>query len=173
HLDRFAESGLLITVSIGRTLGLGALLFAMGHYRFAVREKSQINLTGPEVINLFFGKGFDFKTIAAAENHFEQNTLVHELVDDIPLALRRTQEIISTLSNRIPTSPACSKHSLCNEGGEHIDSSILNDSEMKLRAITAQFNGGSVEVFNSLSPIIRTYLAVHDRQLIGILANPP
>jgi acetyl-CoA carboxylase carboxyltransferase component len=173
HLDRFAEKNLLITISMGRTLGLGALLFGMGQYRIAVREKSQINLTGPEVINLFFGKGFDFKSVAAAETHFEQNTLVHELVDDLSLALRRAQDLVSTLSNKIPVSPVCSKNVSQSETGEHIDAGLLSDSDVKLRSIMDQFNGGYLEIFNSLSPIVRTYIAVHDRQLVGVWANPP
>ncbi|HVK61442.1 MAG TPA: carboxyl transferase domain-containing protein [Bdellovibrionales bacterium] len=172
HLDRFAEKNLLVTISIGRTLGLGALLFGMGHYRIAVREKSQINLTGPEVINLFFGKGFDFKAIAAAENVFEQNSLIHELSDDLSAALRRTKEIISTLSYIIPKDRTCNRHSP-EANGEHMDSTLLSDSETKLRSVLAKFDGGSLEVFNSLSPIVRTFFAVHERQLIGVLINPP
>jgi propionyl-CoA carboxylase beta chain len=173
HLDRFAVDNMLITISMGRTLGLGALLFGMGHYRIAVREKSQINLTGPEVINLFFGKGFDFKAVAAAENHFDQNTLVHELVDDLGLALRRSKELVSTLSKILPQTPACSKNSNSAETGEHIDASLLGDSEAKLCAVMSQFNGGRFEIYNSLSPIVRTFIAVHDRQLIGVFINPP
>lgn len=49
ELVEFKEFNLLMTAAVGPCLGLGALLYEMGDYRFGIRKKSTLNLTGPEV----------------------------------------------------------------------------------------------------------------------------
>ncbi len=171
EITRFAEKNPLITISVGRTLGLGAILFGLGHYRMAVRGDSLINLTGPEVINLFFGKGFDYASLASAESQLAKTNLVHELVESRDEALRRTRTILTTLSSvkmshEIKNLPSSFE-------GEHIDADLISSSEHRLRDLRAHFNGGTMEIFSYLSSIVRTYIGIHDGKLMGVFMNPP
>lgn len=87
ELLRYAEEHLVLTCAVGKCLGLAPLLYGLGHYRVAVADRTQVNLTGPEVIRLFFGEGFDFEQRAAAERCLERHDLVHELVPSVQAAL--------------------------------------------------------------------------------------
>lgn len=171
EITRFAENNPLITISVGRTLGLGAILFGLGHYRLAVRGDSLINLTGPEVINLFFGKGFDYAALASAETQFSKTNLVHELVDSRDEALHRARNILATwaavkIAPEANTLPA-------NFEGEYIDADIISTAENRLHDLRTHFNGGTMEIFRDLSSIVRTFIGIHDGELIGVFINPP
>src|SRR5712691_1063500 len=92
ELLRHAEERLLLTCAVGKCLGLAPLLFGLGHYRVAVARTTHINLTGPEVIRLFFGTGVDFEARAAAERCLECNDLVHEVVPSLDDAFRAVEQ---------------------------------------------------------------------------------
>ncbi len=102
ELLRHAEQRLLLTCAVGKCLGLAPLLFGLGHYRVAVAGGTHINLTGPEVIRLFFGAGVDFQARAAAERCVESHDLVHEVVPSIEEALRLFRGLISRVCGRPP-----------------------------------------------------------------------
>jgi len=78
-LKSYVEKNLLITGSMGKCLGLGALLYSLGDYTLSLEKGADINLTGPEVIKMFFGENFDFSSIASAEVQQKQTMLVHEV----------------------------------------------------------------------------------------------
>ena len=84
----------MLTCAVGKCLGLAPLLYGLGHYRIAVARGTHINLTGPEVIRLFFGTGVDFETRAAAERCLECHDLVHEIVPSLEDALRLCRALI-------------------------------------------------------------------------------
>jgi acetyl-CoA carboxylase carboxyltransferase component len=90
----YAERHPVLTCAVGKCLGLAPLLYGLGHYRVAVAEHSQINLTGPEVIALFFRQGSDFARDAAAERFHERNDLVHELVPSVEDAFTRFRSML-------------------------------------------------------------------------------
>lgn len=95
ELLRYAEERVLLTCAMGKCLGLAPLLYGLGHYRVAVANTTHINLTGPEVIRLFFGTGVDFESRAAAERCLERHDLVHEIVPSIEDALRLCRALLS------------------------------------------------------------------------------
>lgn len=170
-ITRFAEKNPLITISIGRTLGLGAIFFGLGHYRLAVREDSLINLTGPEVINLFFGKGFDYASLASAETQFANTNLVHELVDSRDQALNRARDIFALLSlKKVPSRTNMLPSTF---DGEHMGAELLSTAEQRLKDVRNRINEGTMEIFTDLSPIVRTYIGIHDGQFVGVFINPP
>jgi acetyl-CoA carboxylase carboxyltransferase component len=84
----------VLTCAVGKCLGLAPLLYGLGHYRIAVGGHTQLNLTGPEVLSLFFGKGCDFVRDAAAERFVERNDLVHELVPSLEAGIARFLRIL-------------------------------------------------------------------------------
>lgn len=94
ELLRFADQHLLLTCATGRCLGLAPLLYGLGHYRVAVAKATQVNLTGPDVIKMFFGQGIDFDRSAAAERFVATNDLIHELVPSVDAALSRFKELL-------------------------------------------------------------------------------
>jgi acetyl-CoA carboxylase carboxyltransferase component len=93
ELLRYADSHLTLTCASGRCLGLAPILYGLGHYRVAVADSTQINLTGPEVIRLFFGEGFDYDRHAAAERCLQKHDLVHEIVPSVFSALKLFRSI--------------------------------------------------------------------------------
>ena len=94
-LLHYAERNLVLTCAVGKCLGLAPVLFGLGHYRVAVAEQTTLNLTGPEVITLFFGKGINFAESAAAERFHDQTDLIHELVPSLEAAFVRFKGILS------------------------------------------------------------------------------
>ncbi|MBK7367237.1 MAG: hypothetical protein IPJ04_04795 [Candidatus Eisenbacteria bacterium] len=89
ELLAYAREHLVVTCAVGKCLGLATLFYGLGHYRMAVTGHTHINLTGPEVIALFFGGKVDFERQAAAETLHDRNDLVHELVPSLEDAFER------------------------------------------------------------------------------------
>jgi acetyl-CoA carboxylase carboxyltransferase component len=95
ELLAYSERNPLFTCAVGKCLGLAPLLFGLGHYRVGVAARTQINLTGPEVIELFFGNAVDFAHNAAAERFHDCNDLVHEIVQSTEAAFARFKGLLS------------------------------------------------------------------------------
>lgn len=94
ELKDFVQDNLFITAAVGSCLGLGALLFEVGDYRFGIKSKSTLNLTGPEVFKMFFGQSVDFEKIASVEKQQDISALVHENVEDKQVVMERMREIL-------------------------------------------------------------------------------
>ena len=105
ELLAYAQERLVVTCALGKCLGLATLLYGLGHYRMAVAERTHINLTGPEILKLFFGDGADFARRAAAEASYERNDLVHELVPSVGVAFERWKELLAPRPRPQPASP--------------------------------------------------------------------
>ena len=96
ELLRYSREHLVLTCAVGKCLGLAPLLFGLGHYRVAVGERTHLNLTGPDVLRMFFGReGCDFERRAAAERCVERHDLVHEMVPSTKAALRLFRGLLS------------------------------------------------------------------------------
>lgn len=78
-LISYAKRNLLITSNHGKCLGIGALLYILGHYRMALKDSSLINLTGPEVFKMFFGVGVDFDKHFNSKDMQVKTHMVHEI----------------------------------------------------------------------------------------------
>jgi acetyl-CoA carboxylase carboxyltransferase component len=92
----YAEDQVLLTCAVGKCLGLAPLLFGLGHYRVAVAARTQVNLTGPDVLRMFFGRGCAFEERAAAERCVEQNDLIHDVVPSTSAALVLFRQLLGT-----------------------------------------------------------------------------
>ncbi|TNE98145.1 MAG: hypothetical protein EP326_10310 [Deltaproteobacteria bacterium] len=95
ELKEFVQDNLFMTAAVGSCLGLGALIFEIGDYRFGIKSKSTLNLTGPEVFKMFFGKTVDFEKMASVEKQQHISALVHENVEDKQEVMERMREILS------------------------------------------------------------------------------
>lgn len=166
-LQEYRKNHLFVAISLGKCLGLGALFFGQAHYRIASGEGSLINLTGPEVLSLFFGgKGPTFESFAAAGHQKKVNTLVHEILPDTTASILRARELVvypfatkSDGSNRLlepdETRPKYLK------------------SENALVGLLNQIGDHAIELFPQMSPVSRTFLVRRGQKTIGVIANPP
>lgn len=142
---------LVITCATGTCLGLAPLLFGLGHYRLAVAGSTRINLTGPEVLRLFFGPDAEFETRAAAERLWCQTDLVHEVSPSLEAALRTAGEVAL---NRRPT--------------------VASDLGSRSAAILgAAFDPHPRELFAGWCPELRVFVASRDGRKVGCFLNPP
>lgn len=170
--DFRAQNIPLITLALGRCLGLGSILFQMGHYRIAALEKSSFNLTGPEVIRLFFGGDTKFDLLASGEKQFEENDLVQELADSPEIALTKAHAILAHWLGK-----SSSKCVMQFPGpialGEFLSSKDLHESERRLYSLLEKVGESALEVFGQMSPVVRTFIVNHEGRSIGVFANPP
>lgn len=149
ELSRCAEERLVLTCAVGKCLGLAPLLYGLGHYRIAVAGGTHINLTGPEVIRLFFGDGVDFESRAAAERCLERHDLVHEIVPSLDDALRLCRGLIAGVSGPPPDLGA-------RTGG------------LLLRML----DGAPREVVPGWCPRVRLFIGTHCGVPLGVFVNP-
>lgn len=94
-LKKFKENNLIITCSTGQTLGIAALLYDFGDYRLGIKDESLINLTGPNVYKLFFGKGIDFEKISSAQNQLQITNMVNDYFYDRSAMFEHIRDIIA------------------------------------------------------------------------------
>lgn len=169
--DLRAKNIPIFSIAMGRCLGLSAILFQMGHYRIAVREKSSFNLTGPEVIRLFFGGDTNFDKEASGEVQFSQNDLVQELADDTESAFLKVKALLS-LHFGNPKSGVYAFPTTKLEG-EHFSSQNLHTAEDRIKEILMLVGESAFEVFEQMSPVVKTYLVKRGGKTLGVFLNPP
>ena len=149
----YAREHLVLTCAVGKCLGLAPLLYGLGHYRMAVAGRTHINLTGPEVMKLFFGERVDFEHHASVEEIHDHNDLVHELVASVEEAFERWKGI---LVPELRTRPASLE---ANPKMAALLGSFLDDAPQEL------VPGGCSSV--------RLFLGTRCSQPLGIFINPP
>ncbi len=140
----------VLTCLVGRCLGLAPLLGGLGHYRVAVAERTQINLTGPEVLSLFFGKALDFDAGAAAERAHDRSDLVHEIVPSVDAALARFRSLLSAAAAPVSV-----------EAGSRI------------ALLDGLLDAPSVELVPGWCRSVRLFVGTRRGRRIGVFINPP
>lgn len=166
-LLRYGKSNLFITCNIGRALGLGALLFAAGHYRMAIRTKSLTSITGPEVLRLFFGEAYDFNTIASAETHTKNNVLINDLSDSREEMFGKVRQLLKVHQRRVDELPI-------HRSEVSFPALVAGiKPEIKLNSILEAISHDRTEVFSCLATCVRTYIATRDGRSFGVFINPP
>ena len=149
----YVRERLVVTCAVGKCLGLAPLLYGLGHYRMAVAGHTHINLTGPEVIKLFFGEQVDFARQASAEEIHDHNDLVHEVVPSVEEAFERCKGI---LVPELRTRPA----SL--------------DANAKMAALLGSFlDDAPQELVPGWCSSVRLFLGTRGGRPLGIFINPP
>ncbi len=170
-LYRFSQNNLLIGVSIGKTLGLGALFFTQAHYRLALAEQTQINLTGPEVHKKFFGQIDDpFDQYTSAESQSEANHLIHEILDSLRTLSNRCRSLISFSYGDGKADENVTLIKDIEQGGLLINQS----SHEKLEDLKKNLADEMLEIYAQRSNVVKTYIGkMADGRRIGFLVNPP
>ena len=154
-LLRFRESAPLLTCASGRCLGLAAILFGMGQHRSAIQEDTTLNLTGPEVLKLFFGESFDFDSMFSAHRQFDRTSLIQELLPSRESWAARVRQVVG-MPRGFQARPLPAP-------GE----------ETRLQAFLKRIGDGYEEIFPGSSPVIRTFILGRGSDRVGVLMNPP
>lgn len=94
RLFQLRKQRLYLSLAHEFCLGAAALFFGQAHFRIASSEATLVNLTGPSVINRFFGKEENFNQYASAGHQIERHLLVQEVCFDLDAALERIQQIL-------------------------------------------------------------------------------
>lgn len=173
ELLAFKKQNLLITASIGKTLGVSALYFSQGHYRIALREDSLLNLTGPEVHKKFFGNTNEIFEQFSSANHLQQKTtLIHELCDSTTEILIACKNILS-LQQNTQTSSMNSTADMSFEL-EQGGLALCNRYDEKLTDLLTKLADSTYEIFTQGSRVVRTFVGtLNNGQKVGILLNNP
>lgn len=148
-IKKFVESNLYITATLGYSLGLSAILYSLGDYRFALKKKSSFNLTGPDVFKKFFGQNVSFEDVCSGEVMVKNNFLVQELVTNQDSLFTKIRSIIEIPPNQLTSSTV-------NELSEQIE----------------QIQSNAVEVYNNIGKSLKTYILHTEKGPIGIFLNP-
>lgn len=164
------RKNLVVTICFNQCLGLGALLFGMGHYRIAVEKDTTINLAGPQVFRLFFGEKIEFNDVAASRLQYVKTNLIHELARDMPDAKIRAKTLILASQkhsdqlfeiNQLPTPNIV----------ENISPS--SESIKNLRELMVSSCDSCIELFVGYSERLKIFIAEIDNCFYGVIANPP
>ena len=163
-LDSYSRQQLVVTVCHGQCLGLGAILFGLGHYRIGVQENSTLNLTGPDVFRLIFGKKVDFESFASVDQQYVKTSLIHERVHDLPKAIASAYALISGGTD-------AKTHS------HQPETAFLSRQQRKVeracQAMLDLFADTYQPLFVDFDNRMRVYLVEIDGLKFGLLMNPP
>jgi acetyl-CoA carboxylase carboxyltransferase component len=149
----YADQHSFFTCAVGKCLGLAPILFGLGHYRVAVAENTQLNLTGPDVIARFFGKQLNFAEGASVQRFHERNDLIHEIVPTVDDAFARFRQLLTRRAT-LDTEPAA----------------LGALSSVVLHAVLDE---EPAELIPGWSSRVRVFAGTRHGTPIGIFINPP
>lgn len=170
-LDNYSHRQLVVSVCHGQCLGLGAILFGLGHYRIGVRHDSTLNLTGPDVFRLFFGGKVDFASFASVDQQYLKTSLVHTRVDTVTDAVNSAYELIR-VAYKGSGFPAL-------EPDENVEppTDFLSRQRHRIhhacRELLAIFSDQHLQLFADFDSRMRVYLVASEGRMFGLLLNPP
>jgi propionyl-CoA carboxylase beta chain len=155
ELLRYSEDHVVLTCAVGKCLGLAPLLYGLGHYRVAVAERTQVNLTGPDVLRMFFGRsGSGFEERAAAERCAERTELIHEIVPSLEAGLRLFRDLLLR-----PGQPA--------------ETPVTSPLGARTRAVLDRIlDGEPQEVVPGWCPRVRLFIGRRRGTPVGVFVNP-
>jgi acetyl-CoA carboxylase carboxyltransferase component len=148
-IKAFSEKNLYITASLGHTLGLAAVLYSLGHYRFALDGKCKFNLTGPEVFKMFFGNNVSFEEICNEKVLMYKTLLVQEISQNRKALFTSIKDLLRDDIKELPDSDN-------------------ND----LKAQMEHIENNSVEVFSQFGKSIEARIVNTKTGKKGLIINP-
>lgn len=169
-LNRFRENNLLITLCQGRCLGMGAILFSLGHYRIAADPSATLNLTGPEVFELFFGEKLAFDQVAGVVSQYQKTGLIHHISDDVSQAMAHALELATVLQHALPlprlTHP---------EPSQDMSFKARNFYKASIATIDSllHISDKGLELFVGYDDRLRVFILEFEGQHLAVLINPP
>lgn len=169
-IEKHKQNNLVLSLCFGQCLGLGSLVFGLGHYRLAVEQDTTINLAGPDVFKMFFGEKVAFSDVASSRQQYLKTDIIHELVADMDEAQSRLKILFLALQAKSHSFHYAHTHQRAQIFSEISKESI---SERNLCRLMSKVGDEYVELFKGYSDRLRAYIVLVDGEYIGVLANPP
>ena len=171
-LHRFARMQLLITCAYGRTLAIGALIHALGHYRLGIQDKA-LSLAGTDLIRQFFGANDGAARASVVEDHVAcQSALVHRQFPDRFALFAHLRQLLSHVA-----APGLALRELDLLSPQRLPMQEQGCASPKSRAFMADLLGrvgdSWLELFGSMTSVVRVCLCRRNGILIGLLVNSP
>ncbi|MBL6990723.1 MAG: hypothetical protein ISR65_13140 [Bacteriovoracaceae bacterium] len=175
NLLSFIESNLLITCSLGRCLGLGALFFELGDYRISLAKNTLLNLTGPEVMKLFFGKAVNFEDISSCQRQFEKNNMVNEICYSKDEIYAKARYLIGIKHNKHGNLQ--NEVIKTDENDKIVTLTKMQfEQDYKLKQLVSTITGDierAREIFKEVSCSVHAYIINSPITTYGLFINPP
>ncbi len=171
-LDRFARRQLLITCAYGRTLAIGALIFALGHYRLGLQGKA-LSLAGADLIRQFFRTEDGTARASVTEDHVAyQSALVHRLFADRLALFAHLRQLLGQVA-----APGLALRELDQLSPQQLPMEEQGCASPKSRAFMAGLLGrvgdSWLELFGAMTAVVRVFVCRRRGVLIGLLVNSP
>jgi acetyl-CoA carboxylase carboxyltransferase component len=159
ELLRYSEDRLVLTCAVGKCLGLAPVLYGLGHYRVAVAERTHMNLTGPDVLRMFFRRSAaDFEQRASAERCVERHDLVHEVVSSVEAALHLFRDVLARAAGG------------CGRDAARLAGQVAGGRTGAL--LEAFLDGPPREVVPGWCPRLRLFIGSRRGCPVGLFVNP-
>jgi acetyl-CoA carboxylase carboxyltransferase component len=169
-INKHKENNLVISLCFGQCLGLGSLIFGLGHYRLAVDQDTTINLAGPDVFKMFFGENLAFSDVASSRRQYVKTDMIHEIVPDMDEAQARLKVLFLAMQGKSQQFHYAFRHQCV-----HKTTAISKaaPSEKNLKRLLSKVGDESIELFEGYCDRLRAYIVQVDGEYVGVLANPP
>ena len=177
----YSESNLLITCALGRCLGLGLLIYKLGHYRMGIQRKSFLNLTGPQVMKLFFGEKFHFEQVASSKHHLETTGLVQHIFPSQEEAFQQVRILLNLIKPNQSEANNTTKIKTLSDsklpGYLEFKKKLLKDGDSsyllgELNFLLDTIADSHLEIFPQLDHVVQTIICCQESFLFAIIANP-
>lgn len=169
-LNQFRQNNLLITLCRGRCLGMGAILYSLGHYRLATDPSATLNLTGPEVFELFFGEKIPFDDVAGVGAQHLKTGLIHGVSCDTGEAMLSSLMLMAQLVYQYPLDPL-----RLPEPSDDFSFTARNHYKASLAAVSClqHISDKGIELFAGYDDRLKAYVLDFEGQHLAVLINPP
>lgn len=169
-LNQFRQRNLLITLCRGRCLGMGAILYSLGHYRIAADPTATLNLTGPEVFELFFGEKIPFDDVAGVSAQHLKTGLIHAISNNTSEAMQSSLSLLVQLTGREPLGSL----NLPEPCGD-FSFMARNRYKASLAAVSClqHISDKGIELFDGYDDRLKAYVLDFEGQHLAVLINPP
>jgi len=151
-------------------LGAGALFFGQAHFRLSSKKDTLINLTGPGIIQDFFGNSENFYQYASAEYQNERHFLTQEVLDNLQQALQRVHSLIDYHfagynQDARPTPFSGTRYTLSNHG-------ISIHKTQRYQDFLKKVSDENTMLFSDTAGAGHTFLCIKNNKRFGLLINP-
>ncbi len=170
-IESYRQSARVFAISAGNCFGLGAILFGLADYRLAIRETAKINLTGPEVFSLFFGKAIDFDELTCADNQNKKTSLISEIVLDLNGALNKIANLILFERGKTDSVVPELYRSNCDLGLPQTVASP--ESHKSAYDFLTTSCDGFIRLFRTMDDKLLVFAAHINGRRFGVVINPP
>ncbi|MFJ5927752.1 acyl-CoA carboxylase subunit beta [Kitasatospora sp. NPDC092948] len=167
-----------ISVMLGPCAGGAAYSPALTDFVFAVRDISQMFITGPDVVQAVTGERVSQDGLGGADVHAGVSGVAHFVYDDEESCLAEVRYLLSLLpSNNRELPPVTVGTDPADRVGEALLDLVPADGNRSydVRTVIEEIvdDGDHMEVHASWAPNLVCALARLDGQVVGILANQP